>query len=172
MAGQGRVKPGHLQHGAAPRSFPRLREQSSHQSVCGLCPWIIYDLFFTSDDHRGKLSISCSLACSKGSPCPPFRITPFAIKSGCLEEVLGESSLAPLCPLPRTDPTPGTISHRGRDVVSGCGEQGHGDTLPDCSLHQRKGLQAEGLGRHKTSLSCMNTLMQPGAAGITPDGSH
>lgn len=69
------------------KSFPRLQEQSSHQSIFGLCPWIIYDLFFTSDDHRSKLSISCSLAWSKGSPSPPFEITPFAIKSDCLKEV-------------------------------------------------------------------------------------
>lgn len=81
------LSPGRLQHSAAPRSFPRLQEQSSHQSIFGLCPWIIYDLFFTSDDHRSKLSISCSLAWSKGSPSPPFEITPFAIKSDCLKEV-------------------------------------------------------------------------------------
>lgn len=78
------LSPGYLRHSAAPRSFPRLQEQSSHQSIFGLCPWIIYDLFFTSDDHRSKLSISCSLASSEGSPSPPFQITPFAIKSGCL----------------------------------------------------------------------------------------
>lgn len=34
------------------------REQCRYQSIFALCPEIIYDLFFASDDHSDKLSIS------------------------------------------------------------------------------------------------------------------